>query len=166
MGLQGLLKEFRGNYVIMRGHGRALRVLSGPETWRVLRGPEQELRGLGPSLGTWRLLVLPVGGGESGEGVMGGSLTQAHGAFLDHWSGKYSDEGFPSALTAVRLRLDAIPGAMATRNSMAAAGGQATPSFLTSKQKRGKRSEVERPYPGGLLLLVRTCGTSWTVLSY
>lgn len=49
---------------------------------------------------------------------------------------------------------------------MAAAGGQAARSFLTSKEKRGKRSEVERPDPGLLLLLVRTCGTSWTVLSY
>lgn len=75
----------------------------------------------------------------------GGWLTQAHVAFLDHWSGKYSDGGFPSALTAVPLRLDAIPGAMATRNSMAAAGGQATPSFLTSKQKRERGQKWNAP---------------------
>lgn len=168
MGLQGLLKEFRGNYVIMRGHGRTSRVLSGPETWQVLRGPEgtwAELRGAGPALDTWRLAG-PAGRrrGKWGGGD-GGSLTQAHGAFLDHWSGKYSDEGFPSAFTAERLLLDAIrePWQRGFYGGRRRSGAAEFPDLQT---EAGKRSEVERPYPGLLLFLVRTCGTSWTVLSY
>lgn len=95
----------------------------------------------------------------------GGSLTQAHGAFLDHWSVKYNEEGFPLVVTAAPLRLDAIrePWQRGFYGGRRRSGGAEFPDL---QREAGKRSEVERLDPGQLLLLVRTCGTSWTVLSY
>lgn len=103
--------------------------------------------------------------GKRGEGGDRGSLTQAHGAFLDHWSVKYNEEGFPSVFTAAPLHLDAIrePWQRGFYGGRRRSGGAEFPDL---QREAGKRSEVERRDPGLLLLLVRTCGTSWTVLSY